>query len=336
MNNLIFKFSEFAKKHKVLLSIAAILILAAVPLLGFKSSTLRIFCRILLYCTLAGSLNMINGYSGQTNIGHAGFFAIGAFTMAILSTRFQISFWILLPLSGIAAMLIGLLVALPTLRMHGTYLSIITLGASEIIRIIALNWESLTGGPFGIKNIPRPEIFGFAIDKPIKFYYLFLVIAVVFVFVSYRTLNSRIGRAWMSIREGELAAKSLGVQTSHYKAYNFMYGSFWAGICGAVYAPYLQYIDSAVFSLDEGFNILSMVIIGGQGTLAGPIVGSVLVNSLTEILRPIGQWRFVMYALLIIIMMWCRPQGLVGASDSILAGGKIKKIEKKAAKEGQK
>lgn len=325
---------SLCKKYRIPLIIAALIFLAVFPLMGFKASTVRIFCRILLYCTLAGSLNMINGYSGQTCIGQAGFFAIGAFTMAILATRYQISFWILLPLSGVTAMLVGLLVALPTLRMSGIYLSIITLGASEVIRITALNWESLTGGSFGIKNIPRPELLGLVIDKPVKFYYLFLIIAVVFLYVSYRTLKSRVGRAWMAIREGELAAKSLGIQTSRYKATNFMFGAFWAGICGAAYAPYLQYIDSAVFTLDEGFNILSMVIIGGQGTLAGPIVGSILVNSLTELLRPIGQWRFVMYAAMIIIMMWVRPQGLVGASDSVLAGGAIKPAEKKAAAKG--
>ncbi len=335
MNTLINTVKKFYGEHKVLSLAVIVVLLLILPFLGFKKSTIRIMCRILMYCTLAGSLNMINGYSGQTCIGQAGFFCIGAYTMAILSTRFGISFWILLPLGGIMAMLVGLIVSIPTLRLKGIYLSIITMGASEVIRIVALNWESLTGGSFGIKDIPRPSVGGFLVDSPMKFYYLFLIVAVIFLFISSRVIKSRAGRAWMSIREDELAAKALSVQTSYYKASNFMYGAFWAGICGAAYAPYLQYIDSTVFSLDEGFNILSMVIIGGQGTLAGPIVGSTLVNFLTEILRPVGTWRFVTYALLIIIMMWLRPQGLVGASDSILAGGRIKmkSKSKKAAKE---
>ncbi|MCD2492004.1 branched-chain amino acid ABC transporter permease [Lacrimispora sp. NSJ-141] len=335
MNTLINAVKKVYGEHKVLFLAVIVVLLLILPFLGFKKSTIRIMCRILMYCTLAGSLNMINGYSGQTCIGQAGFFCIGAYTMAILSTRFGISFWILLPLGGIMAMLVGLIVSIPTLRLKGIYLSIITMGASEVIRIVALNWESLTGGSFGIKDIPRPSAGGFLVDSPMKFYYLFLILAVIFLFISSRVIRSRAGRAWMSIREDELAAKALSVQTSYYKASNFMYGAFWAGICGAAYAPYLQYIDSTVFSLDEGFNILSMVIIGGQGTLAGPIVGSALVNFLTEILRPVGTWRFVTYALLIIIMMWLRPQGLVGASDSILAGGRIKmkSKSKKAAKE---
>lgn len=331
--NKIYNFTKkFVQEHKLLVLVILAALLIILPTLGFKKSTIRIMCRILMYCTLAGSLNVINGYTGQTCIGQAGFFCIGSYTMAILSTRFGISFWILLPLGGILAMLVGIVVAIPTLRLKGIYLSIITMGASEVIRIVALNWESLTGGTFGIKNIPRPEIGGFSINSPMKFYYLFLVIAVIFLFLTSRLLKSRVGRAWMSIREDELAAKALSVNTSYYKAINFMYGAFWAGVCGAAYAPYLQYIDSTVFSLDEGFNILSMVIIGGQGTLLGPIVGSALVNCLTEVLRPIGTWRFVFYALLIIVMMWIRPQGLVGASNSILAGGKLKKRDMKRLK----
>ena len=313
---------ELSVKYRPYLSLLLLALLAALPMLGFKNSSMRIFCRILMYCTLAGSLNTINGYSGQMSLGHAGFFCVGAYTEAILSTRFGLSFWALLPLAGIFAAIVGMIVAIPTLRMKGIYLSIITLGASEVIRIIALNWQSLTGGSFGIKDIPRPAFFSFTFDSPLKFYYIFLALAALFLFVSRRVIHSRIGRSWISIRENELAAKSLGIKTSSAKLVNFMYGAFWAGVCGAIYAPYVQYIDSAVFSLDEGFNILSMVIIGGQGTLVGPVIGAVVVNGLTEVLRPIGEWRFVMYGILIIAMMWLRPQGLAGASDSVLAGGR--------------
>lgn len=137
-------------------------------------------------------------------------------------------------------------------------------------------------------------------------------------------IRSRLGRAWMSIREDQLAARSLGVNTPAYKAVNFMYGAFWAGIIGAAYAPYARFIDSTIYTLDEGFNILSMVIVGGMGTLTGPLAGSVVINVLTELLRPIGQWRMVAYGVLIIVMMWFRPQGLIGASDSVLAGRDIK------------
>lgn len=316
------KLEFILNKYKLILILVLSIIILILPFIFKTNYMVGILCRILMYITLAGSLNIINGYSGQTCIGQAGFFCIGTYCEAILSTKFGISFWILLPISGILTSLIGLLISLPTLKMKGMYLSIVTLGFSEIVRLIALNWESVTGGPLGIKAIPLPYFLGFQIKSVKSFYYVFLIIAILFIFFTYRIINSRVGRAWISIREDQLASKSLGVETSRYKAINFMYGAFWAGIIGAVYAPYVRYIDSTFFTLDEGFNILSMVIIGGQGTLIGPIVGSTIVNLLTELLRPIGQWRLVAYALLIIFMMWWRPQGLVGNSDSILSGNK--------------
>ena len=276
-----------------------------------------------MYSTLAGALNSINGYSGQTCLGIAGFFCIGAYTEAVLATKLHLSFWLLLPISGIITALIGLLIALPTLKMRGIYLSIVTLGFSEIVRLIALNWTGVTGGALGIKGIPAPELFGYSIKNAKSYYYIFLVIAALFLFVTNRVVHSRVGRAWMSIREDQLASRSLGVETPKYTAMNFMYGAFWAGVVGATYAPYVKFIDSTYFTLDEGWNVLSMVIIGGQGTLLGPILGAGIVNFITEILRPIGEWRLVAFAILIIVMLWLRPQGLAGASDSILSGKKI-------------
>ncbi len=463
MKDLMMKSRALYQKHRIWFNLGAIAILALIPLVVRQSYYMGILCRILLYATLAGSLNAINGYSGQTCIGHAGFFCIGAYCEAILATRLGLSFWMVLPIAGIVTAIFGGVVALPTLKMKGIYLSIVTLGFSEIVRLVALNWEGLTGGgivtaifggvvalptlkmkgiylsivtlgfseivrlvalnwegltggpmgikgipvptifglqfsgsktyyyiflavavlfvfitgrvirsrvgPMGIKGIPVPTIFGLQFSGSKTYYYIFLAVAVLFVFITGRVIRSRVGRAWTAIREDELAAKSLGVQTRFYKATNFMYGAFWAGIAGAAYAPYVRFIDSTVqtrfykatnfmygafwagiagaayapyvrfidstmFSLDEGFNILSMVIIGGQGTLVGPVVGSVIVNLLTELLRPVGQWRMVAYGLLIILMMWWRPQGLVGASDSILAGNTGKKRMGRGNKKG--
>lgn len=334
MKDLMMKSRALYQKHRIWFNLGAIAVLALIPLVVRQSYYMGILCRILLYATLAGSLNAINGYSGQTCIGHAGFFCIGAYCEAILATRLGLSFWMVLPVAGIVTAIFGGVVALPTLKMKGIYLSIVTLGFSEIVRLVALNWEGLTGGPMGIKGIPVPTIFGLQFSGSKTYYYIFLAIAVLFVFITGRVIRSRVGRAWTAIREDELAAKSLGVQTRFYKATNFMYGAFWAGIAGAAYAPYVRFIDSTMFSLDEGFNILSMVIIGGQGTLVGPVVGSVIVNLLTELLRPVGQWRMVAYGLLIILMMWWRPQGLVGASDSILAGNTGKKRMGRGNKKG--
>lgn len=311
----------------VLLLLLVMLVL--MPTYVKKAIYMRHVCNIMIYAVLAGSLNVINGYSGQMCLGQAGFFAIGAYTVAIMSTKLGWSFWVIMPLGGILAALVGLLVSLPTLRMRGIYVSFVTLGFSEIIRIIALTWTPVTGGNFGIKSIPYPWFFGKEIFKPTDYYYIFLVILVLFIFATNRTLHSRVGRAWIAIREEQNAARSLGVETNRYKAMNFMYSAFWAGIIGAAYAPYMNFIDSTQFSVNTGFNVLAMVVIGGQGTLVGPIVGSVVVTLLTEILRFLEYWRFVIYAIIIIAMMWLRPQGIAGASNSILAGGKIRKKGKK-------
>lgn len=334
MKDFMMKYKALYHRYHTWFNLAIIVLLAVLPFAIRQSYLMGVLCRILLYATLAGSLNAINGYSGQTCIGHAGFFCIGAYCEAILATRLGMSFWAVLPIAGIVTAIFGGIVALPTLKMKGIYLSIVTLGFSEIVRLIALNWESLTGGPMGIKGIPVPSLFGLQLSGSRTYYYIFLGIAVLFVFITGRVIRSRVGRAWIAIREDELAAKSLGVQTPLYKATNFMYGAFWAGIAGAAYAPYVRFIDSTMFTLDEGFNILSMVIIGGQGTLVGPVVGSVIVNLLTELLRPIGQWRMVAYGMLIIVMMWWRPQGLVGASDSILAGNTGRKRQGRGSKKG--
>ena len=318
------KIRDFCLKYQLPLLIALLMLLIIFPFFYSKSYIMGILCRILLYSVLAGAVNAINGYSGQTCLGAAGFFAVGAYTEAILAVKLGWNFWLIIPVAGFITTLVGLLLAWPTLKMSVIYLSIVTLGFSEIVRLLALNWTALTGGPMGIKGIPVPAFFGIQLRSSKTYYYLFLALAALFIFCTHRVIRSRVGRAWMSIREDPLASRSLGVEASRYKALNFMYGAFWIGIAGAVYAAYVRFIDSTFFTLDEGFNILSMVIIGGQGTLVGPVVGSILVNFLTELLRPIGAWRMVAYAVLIIVMMWWRPQGLAGASDSILAEGKIR------------
>lgn len=324
------KIKDFYNKYKVIILLVLFVIMAVIPFLGIETLYIRYMCNIMMYATLAGSLNAINGYSGQMCLGQAGFFAIGAYTCGALSKNFGISFWLLLLVGGLLAMLIGFLVSLPTLRLSGIYLSITTLGASEIIRIIAQTWTPVTGGTMGIKQIPYPEFFGLDMFRPQYYYYIFLFLLVLFLFVTNRVLKSRVGRAWMSIREDQIAAKSLGVETSFYKSTNFMYGAFWAGVIGVAYAPFVNFIDSTQFTTDVGFNVLAMVVLGGQGTLVGPILGAAVVTILTEALRFLESWRYVIYALLLIAMMWGRPQGLVGASKSMLAGGKIKVKEDKA------
>ncbi|MCK5758110.1 MAG: branched-chain amino acid ABC transporter permease [Clostridiales bacterium] len=330
------KLKNFYEKRKTLLILSLLAVAIVLPFLIDKGSVMSIIVKILFYVIMASSLNIINGYSGQFNIGHAGFVLIGAYTLSILA-NFGWPIWILYIVAGIVSSIIGLVIALPTLRLRGIYLALVTLGFSEILRLVALNWTGLTGGPMGIKGIPAPWFFGLRATSPHNYYFIVLIFVILCLFTSYRVINSKVGRAWMSIREDDHAAMSLGVNIRKYKAINFMFGAFWAGVGGALMAPFYTFIDSSMFTLDEGFNILSMVIIGGQGTLVGPVVGAIVVNLTTEIFRFANEARLLIYAVMIMSMMWIRPQGIAGTSRSVIAnrslgrngGGFLAKLFKK-------
>lgn len=318
------------ESHPVLI-LAVLLVFAILLPWILPSSYLRgVAVRIVLYMLFATGLNVTNGYGGQFNIGFAGFMCVGAYTAGILATSWGVTFIPALIAAGLVAAFFGFLVSLPTSRLSGMYLSIVTMGFSEIIRIIALNWSSLTGGPLGIKNIPTPSFFGLSVKSPIGFYYLALVLLLIALFCVYRLIHSRVGRAWISIRENPDAASSLGVNIRLYKAINFMVSAFIAGMGGTFMAFYYRYLATDMFMIDNGHEVLAMVVLGGMGTIAGPMLGSLVINLVTEAFRFAADFRLVAYAVLIIVMMWVRPQGLAGASNSILAA------KRKPAKEEEK
>lgn len=211
------KLKTTAVKYRRVFLLLALAVLCVLPLLIQKAVLMRHICNVLIYATLASSLNIINGYTGQTCLGQAGFFAVGAYTCAILTTNYGWNFWAVMLMGGLLAALVGFLVSLPTLRLQGIYLSFVTLGFSEIIRIIAQTWTPVTGGNMGIKGIPYPMLFGTELFRPHHYYYLLLAVLVLFLFLTNRVLKSRVGRAWISIREEQNAARSLGVEISRYK-----------------------------------------------------------------------------------------------------------------------
>ncbi|MCD6322074.1 MAG: branched-chain amino acid ABC transporter permease, partial [Clostridiales bacterium] len=201
------KLKNFYEKRKTLLILALLAVSIVLPFLIDKASVMSIIVKILFYVILASSLNIINGYSGQFNIGHAGFVLIGAYTLSILA-HLGWPIWVLYIVAGFVTSIIGLLIALPTLRLRGIYLALVTLAFSEILRLVALNWTSLTGGPMGIKGIPAPWFFGLRSTSPHNYYFIVLIFVILCLFTSYRVINSKVGRAWMSIREDDHAAMS--------------------------------------------------------------------------------------------------------------------------------
>ena len=312
------RFDILRYENKIAAAIMAVLLV--LPLVVQNKVVVNVFTLILLYIILVSSLNVVNGYSSQFNVGQAGFYCIGAYTAAILATRFGLSFWVLLPISGGVSALASLLLSIPTAKLKGMYFTIVTLGFSEIVRQLCLNWTSLTRGPRGISGIPAPGFFGIDYPRSTFFYYVVFALAAVMLLCTKRVLASRVGRAWRAIREDDAAAASLGVETAKYKMMNLAYSAFWAGVAGCVYVFFQRFVSPDSFTLDESFNILAMNIIGGQGTLLGPIVGALAVNLITELFRSALQYRMLFYSALIIVMMWLRPQGLVGAINRDVPG----------------
>lgn len=303
------------RKQKLLyltLLIAVLVVAALFPKFAGSNYILRVGILAMINIALVGSLNLVNGYIGQFNLSHVGFYCVGAYTAAILSTRYNFSFWLLLPLSGLMAAAVSMLLGVPTLRLKGVFFTITTLGFSEIIRMTVLNWESLTRGTMGIPGIPYPVLFGMKLKSNAQFYWIILAIAVLAYISIYLLINSRIGRAWIAIREDEAAARSMGVETYKYKLMNLAISAFWAGVVGCFYAFFSAYVSADSFKLDESFSMVAMLLVGGQGTMLGPAVGAIVLTVLPEIFRSLVEYRLVIFGAAIVIMILLRPQGIVG------------------------
>jgi branched-chain amino acid transport system permease protein len=265
----------------------------------------------MIYTILCLSLNLITGFMNITSLGHAAFYGVGAYTAAILSTRLGLG----APFTFIAAMITagmaGLLLGLPSLRIQGRYLAIITLGFCEITRILELNWMSLTRGPLGIPNIPGIFFFGVKL-KPIGRYFVVFFLMILTVYVIHRIMNSRIGRGITAIRDDPIAAEAIGVPVFRYKLLIFAISSSFAGLAGAFYAHHISFIAPQNFSFDQSIQYLGMIILGGMGSIPGSIIGAVVLTVIPEMTRGLLEYRLILYGLVIVTMLIIRPSGLCG------------------------
>ena len=249
---------------------------------------------------LAAGLNLINGYTGQFSLGHAGFMAVGAYVSAIVTMKLGLPFIVAIMAGACAAGLLGLLIGLPTLRLSGDYLAIATLGLGQIIRITILNINYI-GGASGFMGIPRYT----------NFAWVFFVCLFVLFFIK-NFINSSHGRACISIRENEVAAEAMGIDTTKYKVLAFTLGAAFAGVAGALFAHYFYVIHPASFTFISSFNYLTMVVLGGLGSITGSIAGAVILTFISAALASWPEWRMIIYSVMLIILMLYRPQGLFG------------------------
>lgn len=266
-----------------------------------------------LYALLGLSLNLIVGHAGLFNLGHAAFYAVGAYTAAILNTRFGIPILWLLPVSGIMAGLFAAIIARPIIHLRGDYLCIVTIGVGEIVRIALINNVfGITGGANGIFGISRPTVFGYAIRRPHQFFYLIWIFVAITVFLFYQLeQKSRFGRALNYLRGDDVAAEGSGIDTAHYKLWAFILGAFWAGMVGTIYAAKMTIIAPESFSFWESVLMFLIVIIGGSGSIPGMILGAFLIAGLPELFRGFASARMLVYGAAMVLMMIFRNEGIL-------------------------
>lgn len=310
---------------------------------GLGKSWLRILDFALLYIMLALGLNIVVGYAGLLDLGYVAFYAVGAYCWALLASphfELHLPFWVILPIGALLAAFFGVMLGTPTLRLRGDYLAIVTLGFGEIIRIFMNNLNApvnITNGPQGITLIDPISILGFSLGKtqtvfglnlssPHLYYYLFLLFTVLVVFVCLRLEDSRIGRAWVAIREDEMAAAASGINTRNIKLLAFGMGATFGGLSGGLFASFQGFVSPESFNLMESIMILAMIVLGGMGNIAGVILGAILVTVIPEALRYTGELqrllfgqvfidpadlRMLLFGVALVLMMLFRPAGLL-------------------------
>jgi branched-chain amino acid transport system permease protein len=298
---------------------------------------------ILTYVMLGWGLNIVVGLAGLLDLGYVAFYAVGAYSYAILSTSFGLGFWTCLPLAGLFAGIWGILLGFPVLRLRGDYLAIVTLAFGEIIRIVILNWVSLTGGPNGISGIPRPSLFGltfsagggpgtftgftgwdYSPNQRITYlYYVILVLALLTNWVALRLRKVALGRAWEALREDEIACRSLGINVTVTKLTAFAIGATFGGLAGAFFATRAAFISPESFTFIESAIVLAIVVLGGMGSQLGTALAAVVMIGGVELFRDLQDYRMLIFGLALVLMMVLRPRGLVaGRTPSVSLGAK--------------
>ena len=293
--------------------IAVALFAIAFPF-SFSIYQTNIMITALIYVVTGLGLNIVVGLAGLLDLGYVAFYAVGAYSYALLNYHFGLTFWMVLPIGAALGLLFGILLGFPVLRLRGDYLAIVTLGFGEIIRLILENWNAFSFGPSGIANIPRPGLFGIELSLhqvTIYLYFLMIGLALFTIFVVKRLQDSRIGRAWIALREDEIACQAMGIDKTKTKLSAFAMGATWAGMAGVVFAAKTTFINPASFTIWESIIILCVVVLGGMGSVVGVIFGAMVLILLPEYLRAFSEYRMLLFGTIMVLMMVFRPGGIV-------------------------
>jgi branched-chain amino acid transport system permease protein len=294
----------------------ALLMLAVPPFL--KSYGVYLFSYWLVFVIATMGLNLTVGYAGQKSLGHAAFFGIGAYTVAILM-KAGVSFWIGLPVAMVECFVIGLILGFPALRVQTIYLAFATLGFNTAVWLVMRNEEGLTGGTFGINNIPRPSIAGLSLDGNLAYYYFILAVTLILAALLWGLLRSPWGKAFTALRDNPIRAESLGVDIQAYTLLSFAIGAVYAGIAGALFASLVQFIEPAPFTVGASIMMYLMVVVGGPGYFLGPLLGSAVGVLLPEWLRFAQAWYLFVFGVAVILLMLWLPDGLLSIPEKLRA-----------------
>jgi branched-chain amino acid transport system permease protein len=307
---------------------------------------------VLTYVMLGWGLNVVVGLAGLLDLGYVAFYAVGAYSYALLATNFGWSFWVCLPLAGILAAFWGVLLGFPVLRLRGDYLAIVTLAFGEIIRLVIINWQSLTGGPNGVSSIPRPSFFGIPLDNSdnglaarlgieysptqriVFLFYLILALALLTNWVTIRLRRLPIGRAWEALREDEVACRALGINTTTTKLTAFATGAMFGGFAGAFFATRQGFISPESFTFQESALVLAIVVLGGMGSQLGVALAALAMIGGFELFRSLETYRMLVFGMAMVLIMIWRPRGLIGHRAPTVYLTKAQAISSDLVKEG--
>jgi len=305
------------KKLNLLFAVVALALLMVVPNF-LKNYGIHIFTTWLVFIIATMGLNLTVGYAGQKSLGHAAFFGIGAYTVAIF-LKAGLSFWLGLPVAALFCFVVGLALGFPALRVQTIYLAFATLGFNTALWLVMRNEEWLTGGTFGINNIARPSLGGISFDGNLAYYYLVLGFTIVLALLLWGLLRSPWGKAFTALRDNPIRAESLGIDTRSYTLLSFAIGAVYAGVAGGLYASQVQFIDPALFTVGASIMMYLMVVVGGPGYFLGPILGSAVGVILPEWLRFAQGWYLMVFGSAVVLLMIWLPDGLLSIPDRIRA-----------------
>lgn len=299
------------KKRTIIIALL-ILFSFAIPFLNVGTYNLHLITYSLIWVILAQGLNIIQGYTGYVSIAQAAFFGIGAYSSAIMSVNLGLSVWLTIPLAIVISGIFGILIGYPALRTQGHYFAIVTMSFCMVIWVLMMSWVGFTGGEEGIANIPSPSsIFGIDFSLKENYYYIILVAVLLTILFVYRLIHSRVGRAFITIRENEELAQAVGISLLKYKVLSFTLSAMLGGLAGALYVHYTHFVNPTPFTVDYSLNAILAVILGGSGTITGPIIGAFVMIFLPEYLRIADEYRLIIYAVMLILIMFYMPKGII-------------------------